>query len=51
MRERRRHSHLRILFMDFRSFWERFILGRVPDRRYSASAATGSGRVKAWKPR
>jgi hypothetical protein len=37
--------------MDFQAFWQRFILRRIPDRRFIASMATGSGSVKSLKGR
>ena len=41
MKERRRHSHLRILFMDLRMFWHRFVLRRTPERRFVAVPSAG----------
>lgn len=51
MKERRRHSHLRILFMDLRMFWQRFILRRPPERHLVAIPAAGLGSVRVLKSR
>lgn len=51
MKDRRRHTHLRILFMDFRMFWRRFILRRSPYLRTPAAGALGPAQDRVWKPR
>lgn len=51
MKERRRHNHLRILFMDLRMFWQRFILRRPPERHLVAIPAAGLGSVRVLKSR
>lgn len=51
MRERRRHHHFRILFMDVRKFLDTFVLGRTPRRHLVLMQEACTEKVRVWKIR